>query len=183
MGEQQSNPVLEILDTQQPFHENQKYPEDKLMFNCGVWHAYYHRHAPPYRFENEHGHFHIFHQVGNKQWTHVAALSIDKKGLAQKWFITNRWVTDEVWQEAEKVLSFFDDETEVEDLLLVERWLHAMVLLYQEELQQLLQQRDREIERLMKNSSLESVLNNRDYYILAEKEINLHNKLASVLID
>ena len=90
MGEQQSNPVLEILDPQVPFIEDQKYPENKLVFNNGVWRAYYHCHAPPYRFENEHGHFHIFHKIDENNWTHIVALSINSQGQPQKWFATNR---------------------------------------------------------------------------------------------
>lgn len=182
MGEQHSNPVLEILDPLQPFHENQKYPENKLKFNDGVWRAYYHRHAPPYRFENEHGHFHVFHKVGDDAWTHIAGLSIDNQGQAQKWFVTNRWVTDELWQETENIALFFNEEPELKGVSLVERWLHAMVLLFRSELQQLLTQRDRKVAQLARNTSLESVLNDRDHYILAEQNIDLKDKLNSVLV-
>ena len=182
MGERQSNPVLEILDPQQTFHENQKYPENKLTFNEGVWRAYYHRHAPPYKFENEHGHFHIFHKVNEDDWTHVAGLSMDNQGQVQKWFVTNRWVTDETWQDAEKYAVFFIDDPE-ENLLPVEQWLYAMVLLYQQELQQLLLKRDQEVRRLVKDTSVKSVKENRDVYILAEQDVDLQEKLTGVLVN
>lgn len=182
MGEQQSNPVLEILDPQQPFNEDQKYPEDKLVFNNSSWRAYYHCHAPPYRYENEHGHFHIFYQVTPGNWTHVAALSVDSQGQVQKWFVTNRWVTDENWQEANKFDEYLQDEPELTSLLLVERWLYAMLMLYQDEIRRLLEQRDQQVNQLANGSSFKEVLENRDYYILAEEDIQLQEKLASELV-
>lgn len=181
MGEQQSNPVLEILDPEQPFHEDQKYPENKLIFNNSAWRAYYHRHAPPYRFENEHGHFHIFHRVNGDCWMHIAALSIDAQGQAQKWFVTNRWVTNENWQHADKFHDFVKEEPDVKSLLLVERWLLAMLLLYQEEIHSLLEQRDQQVRKLAKQSSFDNVLEDRDVYILAERDIQLMDKLTSTL--
>jgi hypothetical protein len=181
MGEQQSNPVLEILDPQQPFHEDQKYPENKLIFNNGEWRAYYHRHAPPYRFENEHGHFHIFHRLNSDKWTHIAALSIDSQGQAQKWFVTNRWVTNEAWQDAGRFREFFSKEPEDKSILLVERWLLAMLMLFQEEIQSLLEQREQQVKKLAKQSSFNEVLEDRRFYILAEMDIQLQDKLAYVL--
>lgn len=182
MGEQQSNPVLEILVAQQPFIEDHKYPENKLRFNNGAWRAYYHCHAPPFRFENEHGHFHVFHKVNENDWTHVTALSIDSQGQAQKWFVTNRWVTDETWQEASKFDAFFQNEPEMKALLLVERWLYAMMMLYQNEIRELLEQRDQQVNQIANGSSLNEVLEDRNYYILAEEGIQLQEKLTSVLI-
>jgi hypothetical protein len=156
MGEQQSNPVLEILDPQQPFHEDQKYPENKLIFNNGEWRAYYHRHAPPYRFENS-------------------------QGQAQKWFVTNRWVTNEAWQDAGRFREFFSKEPEDKSILLVERWLLAMLMLFQEEIQSLLEQREQQVKKLAKQSSFNEVLEDRRFYILAEMDIQLQDKLAYVL--
>lgn len=183
MGQQQSNPVLEIIDPREPFHTDRKYPESKLVFNNGTWRAYYHRHAPPYRFENEHGHFHIFHKVNEDGWTHIAALSIDSQGQAQKWFVTNRWVTDELWQEASKFIESICDEPELKSVLLVERWLFAMLVLYQTEIQQLLEQRDQKVIELAQESSLDDVLEDRNHYVLAEAEINLQEKLTNELMN
>lgn len=181
MGEQQSNPVLQVLDPQQPFQEELKYPGEKLLFNNGNWRAYYHRHAPPYRFENEHGHFHIFYQVKQDHWTHIAALSIDSQGQAQKWFVTNRWVTDEAWQQATMFVGFLQDEPDQHNLLLVEQWLYAMLVLYQDEIKQLLELRDEKLNQLAASSGFDDVLENREYYILAEQDIQLQEKLMQVL--
>ena len=183
MGEQQSNPVLEILDPQVPFIEDQKYPENKLVFNNGVWRAYYHCHAPPYRFENEHGHFHIFHKIDENNWTHIVALSINSQGQPQKWFATNRWVTDESWQMADRFFGYLADEPEVTALLLVERWLYAMLVLYQDEINHLLQQRDEKVMSLADKSSIKDVLEDHKHYILAELDIQLQDKLTSELIN
>ena len=62
MGQQQSNPVLEILDLNTEYLENKQYPKDKLLFNEDGWRAYYHSHRQPNKVGDEHGHFHIFHQ-------------------------------------------------------------------------------------------------------------------------
>ena len=183
MGENSSNPVLEVIERDKPFIADQKYPENKLIFNNSKWRAYYHSHGEPYRFDNEHGHFHIFHKTEKNDWTHIAALSINSQGQPQKWFVTNRWVTDENWQMADRFPEFLADELEVTALLLVERWLYAMLVLYQDEIKQLLQQRDEKVMGLAKKSSFEGVLEDRDHYILAELDIQLQGKLTKALMN
>lgn len=182
MVKNNTNPVLDVIEPDKPFIENRKYPENKLTFNSSEWRAYYHSHGDPYRFENEHGHFHIFHKFNDTQWTHVAGLSMDNQGQAQKWFTTNRWVTNEHLQPAAAIIQYLDQTCSNDGLLLVERWLMAMLQLYQDDLSELLEARDRALQKLTHDMLLADVLDNHDYYLLSEVEINLQSKLAGILV-
>lgn len=183
MGSHHSNPVLEVLDAGKPLLENYKYPENKLRFNNGVWRAYYHCHGEENRFDNEHGHFHIFHKLNDIQWAHVAGLSMDNQGQSQHWFTTNRWVTNESWQPATTLVNFLSSITPGDDLLLVEQWLLSMLQLYHLELEQLLLARDQRIEELKNRVGNDTVLENRDYYLLSQVPVNLLSKLETELVN
>ena len=184
MGQHQTNPVLEVIEQGKSFLENKQYPEDKLRFNNGVWRSYYHCHGEPYQIENEHGHFHIFHQAGNEQqWTHVAGLSMDSQGQPQHWFCTNRWVTNESWLPAEQTVQFLNEPLLISELHIVEHWLFAMLHLYKVELGELLTFRDQAITILTEKAPLAEVLDDRNYYMLSEKAIDLQGKLMEILVN
>ncbi|MGD8483475.1 MAG: hypothetical protein PVJ63_11735 [Thioalkalispiraceae bacterium] len=181
MGEARSNPVLDILDPQQPFIENHKYPPGKLTFAGSRWRAYYHSHGEPYRLENEHGHFHIFYMLDQQQWTHVAGLSMDRQGQPRQWFTTNRWVTDECWQDAEVILQHVEAAAIEPAMKRVERWLLAMLHLYQDDITQLLQSRDQAIQQRSKQAARDAIFEDRDVYFFSESKIDLLNRLTEIL--
>ncbi|MEM9310576.1 MAG: hypothetical protein AAGA34_03945, partial [Pseudomonadota bacterium] len=123
---------------------------------------YYHVHAPGDRDEDEHGHFHLFlHRtqlpegLDPKVWppqgedakahvTHLIGLSINTLGIPRSWFAVNRYVTNEFLYPADVMIdhlpAFNVDDTKEDDL--VNRFVTAMVALYQDEIAQLLHQRD-----------------------------------------
>jgi len=133
---------------------------------------YYHAHAPDDRDAREHGHFHLFlhrTQLDNPEAfvvapaageeapahvTHIAGMSIDHSGIPISWFATNRWVTDEFFYPAEVVtahLARYDVNRTGEDPL-VNRLLTAMVALYRDELEHLLQARDATVAKLVEDA-------------------------------
>ena len=181
MGQQQSNPVLEILDLNETYLENKKYPQDKLLFKEDGWQAYYHSHSQPNKVGNEHGHFHIFHQCERQRWTHLVALSMDSQGQPLQWFTTNRWVTDECWQPATRLTEYIQKCSSNNEWLLTEKWLVAMLKLYEDEIVSLLQLRDKFIIDLEENIEVVDIHENRDYYILSKEMLNLKSKLIDVL--
>jgi hypothetical protein len=76
--------------------------------------------------------------------SHLVAIAIDKNGGAVRLFTTNRWVTGETWYRAEDVIRMLDRFTldKAEPVSVVNRWLAAVVRLYQPEIAMLLRKRD-----------------------------------------
>ena len=99
-----------------------------------------HRHGVP-----EHGHFHLFvHGPKAGDFMHLAALSLDHHGQPMRWFSTNRWVTAGRWRPAGEMraaLRRFEVRTHGR-LAPVANWLTAMVRLFNEDLAELLRERD-----------------------------------------
>jgi hypothetical protein len=77
---------------------------------------------------------------------HLVAVALDAGGRPIRLFTTNRWVTGETWYGADDAIRmldrfrFFDDP-----VALLNRWLTALVRLYQPEIAGLLRQRDKAI--------------------------------------
>jgi hypothetical protein len=76
--------------------------------------------------------------------SHLIAISIDRRGEAVRLFTTNRWVTGETWYRADDVirmLEWFRPRGEYPSPL-VNRWLGALVCLFEPEIAALLRRRD-----------------------------------------
>lgn len=76
--------------------------------------------------------------------SHLVAIALDGCGEPVRLFTTNRWVTGETWYRADDVIRMLDRFTidTVERSPLLNRWLGAMVRLFQPEIAMLLRQRD-----------------------------------------
>jgi hypothetical protein len=182
MGEQDSNPVLEVIEHRNKIQQEVKYPQQHLHFNGAGWRAYYHTHANKadinHLFAAEHGHFHIFVRTENEDsWSHLVALSMDEFGQPLRWFMVNHWVTAEVWCDAATLSSFLRDIPYQEQTSLLEQWLLAMLSIYPSEINDLLLKRDN-VPELQLNASQRQ---NRDIYLLAEEKILLKDKLQQIL--
>jgi len=84
---------------------------------------------------------------GRDEVVHLVAIALDAGGEPVRLFTTNRWVTGETWYSAEDVIRMlhrFQLSGEGPDGLL-NRWLGAMVELFQPEIAVLLRQRDRAV--------------------------------------
>lgn len=79
----------------------------------GALHFYYHAHRTPGASSAEHGHFHLFAPLGATggdapRYTHLLAIGVDARGMPLRLFTTNRWVTDETWLPAERVIALIE---------------------------------------------------------------------------
>ena len=108
----------------------------------GQW--YYHCHVPP--AENEHGHFHCFVRPGGKTGPvhHLIAVGVDAHGRLQRLFTVNQWVVGDTWLDAAASISLLDsfDMQMPQPSYLTNRWLTAVVRLYDGEIAPLIRQRD-----------------------------------------
>lgn len=78
---------------------------------------------------------------------HLAAIAMDARGEPVRLFTTNRWVTGETWYGAEDVIRMLARFRVTDDGpgMLLNRWLTAMIQLFEPEIAVLLRQRDRAV--------------------------------------
>lgn len=113
---------------------------------------------------------------------HLAALSLNHQGQATRWFTTNQWVTGERWAAADQVthaLTGFSVQAKGR-LAPVARWLTAMAALFQPQLQAMLLERDRHLQRLTRSQSAETVWADRNIDVLSETSANLHQRIQQL---
>ena len=182
MAAHDTNAVLLALAGVDVVETGRRYPDDGLMFANKRWRAFYHCHEAATQHESEHGHFHIFTDIGGEQWAHVAALAIDMYGQPLHWFAVNRWVTDGPWLGREQFIHQLRTSAEDEQDSLLGRWLYTLLQLYQAEISDLLKSRDERVRRYTKKLELVSVLERQEIYMLATKEIGLQAMLEKHLL-
>ena len=182
MAAHDSNAVLLVLAGVDVVETERHYPDDGLTFSNKRWRAFYHCHEAATQHENEHGHFHIFTDIGGEQWAHVAGLAIDMYGQPLHWFAVNRWVTDGPWLDRKQFLHQMHTSADNEQDSLLGRWLYALLQLYQAELSDLLKSRDERVLSYTHKLELASVLELHDIYTLATKEIELQAMLEKHLL-
>lgn len=183
MANTQTNAVLQVLVDVKQVETERRYPESGLFFADKHWRAFYHCHEAASMHPDEHGHFHIFTDLGDESWAHVAGLSIDSNGQPLQWFMVNRWVTDGVWLQQENffqqlALMITSDEFEG----LVANWLVSLLQLYRTALFDLLEKRDTVIASHLKDQSGLQVFDDRNIYVLATLPINLQATLEYNLL-
>lgn len=144
---------------------------------------FYHAHPVAGDAQEEHGHFHLFHEDADG-FSHLAALSLDGQGRPLRWFCTNQWVTGERWRAAKRWRALVRScrfQTRGR-LAPVARWLDAMVHLYRDELLDLLTERDAIVARGRRSARERDVFfNNRQVHILCSSPISLQGKVQSLL--
>ena len=162
-----ANIVGELLKTQEGFFEWDHLPKGDVYDKETHAQYYYHAHAADKRFEGEHGHFHTFLRSKGMPaeikpadvpgasmpddkdncLSHLVGVSMDPRGHAFRLFTVNRWVTGEVWYEADAVKRMLDffviDHTWPS--WPVNRWISAIVPLFKPQIGLLLDRRDRTI--------------------------------------
>lgn len=183
MAEIETNPVLEVLDSDKPLEENKKYPPDLLQFKQTGWRAYYHCHpasrAGNHRFQGEHGHFHIFvrTQTAPETWSHLVALAMDNMGQPLGWFTVNHWVSGEAWENADALVKHLNTIPYDKQDSLVEYWLLSLLALNSDGVKSILYERDKVI--LEQNDVTDvDCKQDKDIYLLSEIKINLQELLA-----
>lgn len=160
------NVVGDVLKHEGQFYVLDHYPKGDVYDPESHAQWYYHAHDKAER-PGEHGHFHTFMRGGgmpegiepaplpdhqpkaNKHdlVCHLIAVSMDRAGWPIKLFTTNRWVTAETWYAAHHVAAMLDafDVKMNKPSWPVNRWLSAMLRLFQPQIVELLQERDERI--------------------------------------
>jgi len=174
-----SNPVLEVLRGVTPVEQETKYPANGLIFAQQGVRAFYHCHDSVNPTASEHGHFHVFlcedTRATTPAWAHLAALAMDGYGQPSHWFSVNRWVTGGQWLPADMLARLLEFVSLKAEMLLVERWLIAMLRVCHDQLEQLLIQRDEYLTRLLSTSSEneEVIWQDKRYYELSRLPVDL----------
>jgi len=112
---------------------------------------------------------------------HLVALAVDRRGEPIRLFTTNRWVTGETWYRADDVIGMLDRFRVggEQPSALLNRWLGALVQLYQPEIARLLRERDTAIlERRWRRRG--NVLEDPRLEITSSLDIDLDTRLAAV---
>ena len=118
---------------------------------------------------------------GRDEVCHLVALAVDGKGEPLRLFTTNRWVTGETWYRADDVIRMLDRFRVHSDRpsALLNRWLSAVVRLFQPEIATLLRDRDQAIlEQRWRWRG--NVLEDPRLEIISILEIDLDARLARV---
>ena len=188
MAAQKTNCVLQVLADVERLEFERHYPESALVFADKRWRAFYHCHESVSKHPNEHGHFHIFTDLGDLNWAHVAGLSIDIEGQPLQWFMVNRWVTDGPWLKADnffKQLAFVgvgDENASNENTGLVTNWMSALLQLYGDTLYELFFKRNAAIASHLNTQCRAEVFEDREIYTLATKDVDLQLTLEKYLL-
>lgn len=143
---------------------------------------YYHCHPREARTAGEHGHFHLFSdpQSGSAV-THLVAISVSDRGLPLGLFTTNRWVTDERWQSATRVLNLLRDFglSSPRVLRRVHRWLSHLLRAFEPQIRALLHARDERVAAL-RATARSDVMDDRRIAVLSRCRIDLFAQAAAL---
>ena len=118
---------------------------------------------------------------GSDEVCHLAAIAIDRRGDPIRLFTTNRWVTGETWYRADDAIRMLERFRVRGDhpSALLNRWIGALVRLFQPEIAQLLRDRDAAImKRRWRWRS--NVLEDPRLEITSSVDVDLEARLASV---
>ncbi len=196
-----SNLVAEVLGDRE-FIEFEHYPQDDVY--DPETHAQYYFHAHPQtRGEwNDYGHFHTFlrskdmrqeirpaalartpsNEGDNDSTFHLIAISMSREGRPVRLFTTNRWVTAETWCAAPDVIAMLDRF--VVDLATpswpLNRWISAMVILYRDDIERMILERDAKIAQWRAAHPDRNVFEDRALEVTSAVAIDLDARLALI---
>ncbi|MEM7226311.1 MAG: hypothetical protein AAF495_25270 [Pseudomonadota bacterium] len=196
------NIVGELLKHQGTFYEWDHFPKGDVYDHETHGQYYYHAHAAAERFEGEHGHFHTFLRPKgmppgvkpaeipeyvapkdpNDQLSHLIAISMTKEGFPFRLFTVNRWVTGEVWYKADDVCTLLDyfKIDHAQPSWPVNRWISAMVRLYQPQIVELVQARDRAIAAYQAENPGVDVYEDRSFEVTSYLDISVESQVRGV---
>jgi hypothetical protein len=191
------NPVTEVLGGAGVVEEWAHFPPGDIVDAASHSQFYYHAHAAEERVAGEHGHFHTFvrakallpelHPVlvdaettEPDAFTHLVGISTDAMGQMIRLFTTNRWVTGEVWYDADAVIRMlerFDITIEYPSRGL-NRWVSAVVRLFRPQIVDLIHARDETIAHWRKAHPERDAFEDRELQMTSEMPVDF---LAQVL--
>jgi hypothetical protein len=178
MGDLRTNAVLMALNGAQTITPYERYPNESIYFGAGAWRVFYHCHDEQNVDPREHGHFHFFCRTTDTQaWSHVVAMGVSATGLPIHLFTTNLWVNDGVWFHAQELGQQMDLLRDSQDDALLASWFKYMLLVFQEEIQALLWQRDAQLMGICPDD-LQHCFSDRNIYLLSQCDIDLQTQLS-----
>jgi hypothetical protein len=164
---------------------------------------FYHCHRENYA-EEEHGHFHCFMRYPNipkhikpsalPDWdkhidnpmTHIIAISISRYGKPIRLFTVNRWVSSEIWYDAEhtpQLLSQFKMTlTDDPYWYVLDQWIEALIQVFSPQITWLQHARDAYVKQKQTTEKSEhAVYHNRAISELSEIPINIEKQVQWLL--
>lgn len=193
------NVVGELIRGHETFYEWNHYPEGDAYDPETHSQYYYHAHRED---REEHGHFHTFlrpkgmpsdirpapladfepPEGDNAALSHLIAISMDAHGYPTGLFTTNRWVTGEVWYAAEDVCRMVEifEMDQARPSWPVNRWITAMLQLFQPEIFDLLSRRDAAVKAWEGKHPDRNTYEDREFEITSEINISVEDKLRQL---
>ena len=115
-------------------------------------------------------------------FSHLIAISMDRKGDPIALFTTNRWVTGENWYAAEDVIAMLDrfKIDQARPSWPTNRWIGAMVSLYRPQIVNLLHERDAAVVAWQEQHPEEDVFEDRRLEITSQCGISADHQIAAV---
>ena len=153
----------------------------------GKLHYYYHSHASPGAAPAEHGHFHLFAQLGKDAdgvaaYTHLLAIGVDARGMPSRLFTTNAWVTGETWMPANRVRALIEKmataPAPVDDIM--ERWLRAQLGVFAPQIVQLLCHRDQRMNARKRSGRRPGLFEDRRMDVISQCSVSVDQQLTTI---
>lgn len=177
------------------------YPKgDRIDHSTGSQY-FYHCHRENFE-STEHGHFHCFLRYKHipkkikptplADWdkyidnpmTHLVAIGINQLGQPIRLFTVNRWVTSEVWYDAEHISRFLKQyKITLEDpyWCFLDQWVEGMLHLFAPQIAWLHQMRDKKIRDHQLNQKVENPYMDYELEELSEIPIDLKKQIEWVI--
>jgi len=180
------NPVTEVLGGADRVEEWAHFPPGDVIDRATHSQYYYHAHAAEDRIAGEHGHFHTFMRVDAAEMldavTHLIGISTNATGQPIRLFTTNRWVTGEVWHNADDLIGMLDrfDVTVEAPSPPLNRWLSALVRLYRTQVVDLIRARDAAIAEWKATHPDRDVFEDRDLQVASQMPIDFLAQVRAV---
>jgi hypothetical protein len=188
LADEGANPVTAVLQGASIVEEWAHFPAGDVVDPTTHSRFYYHAHAAEERASGEHGHFHTFVQPkapapqAEPQVTHLVGISTDAAGRVIRLFTTNRWVTGEVWYDADAVIGMLDgfDMTQEQPSAALNRWISAIVHMFRPQIVDLVRARDARIRKFKAAHPESDVFEDRALQITSEMPVDFLAQIRAI---
>jgi hypothetical protein len=197
-----TNPVTAVLEGAEAVEEWMHFPPGDVIDPRSHSQYYYHSHAAEERSTGEHGHFHTFVRpkrmaseltpvpvpegelpADEASWVaHLVGISTGASGQVVRLFTTNRWVTGEVWYDADTVISLLDrfeidGDKPSRDL---NRWVSAVMRMFRPQIVDLIRARDARIAEFQAAHPDSNVFEDRALQVTSEIPVDFLNQIRAI---
>ena len=195
------NIVGELIKNEETFYEWNHYPDGDVYDLVTHSQFYYHAHPAEER-SGEHGHFHTFLRPkgmpegvrpaplddyeppkdADDALSHLVAIAMEPTGLPIKLFVTNRWVTGEIWYTADDVCRMLDcfSIDHAQPSWPVNLWVSSMVRLFDPQIRALVAARDVAVAAWRAGHPDTNVFEDRGFEVAADLAIDIDTQRDAV---